>query len=174
MIEWLDQSVGELLGYLDRKGLRENTIILYVADNGWMQNKVGEPARGAQGAPRGKNSPYDNGLRTPIIVSWPGHTKAGRYDDLASSIDLAPTVLTACGADVPKEMSGVSLLDTACGKGRLGREVVFGELFVHTAKDVHDPAKNLTHRWVRKGDWKLIVPIEGAPDLYNVASDPEE
>ena len=115
------------------------------------------------------------GCKTPVIVHWEGKTKAGKYDDLVSTVDLAPTVLTACGANVPDTMSGVSLLDVAAGKGPLKREAVVGEIYVHTAIKIEDPRANLTYRWIRAGDWKLIVPVkEGNPELYNLRDDPLE
>jgi uncharacterized sulfatase len=176
MIEWFDETCGELLGYLDKKGLRDNTLVVFVIDNGWIQ-ETGE-VRTTRGwfAPKSKLSPYDGGLRTPILLRWPGRTKPGRYDDLVSTIDLAPTILTACGVQPPQEMPGLSLLDTAAGKGRLPRSAVFGEIYLHTAKDIHKPALNLTHRWVREGDWKLIRFEEkgGAVELYHLARDPFE
>jgi uncharacterized sulfatase len=73
-------------------------------------------------------------------------------------------------------MPGLSLLDTAAGKGNLTRDAVFGEIFVHTAVDIETPALNLTHRWVRSGAWKLIS-FEEDPvhaELYDVKADPFE
>lgn len=176
MCEWLDETVGELLKYLDEKGLSENTLVVFLADNGWVQNPVGTPARGAQGAPRGKNTPYDGGLRTPIILRWPGHIKPGRHEELVTSLDIAPTVLAAAGMKADPRMTGASLLDVAAGTGTLSREAIFGEVFLHTSVDVDDAGKNLTHRWVRKGDWKLIVPTDpkAAVELFDVAKDPAE
>jgi uncharacterized sulfatase len=173
MCEWFDETCGQLLDYLDRNRLRDRTLVVFVIDNGWVQT---EQPGGARGGPRGKLSPYDGGLRTPIILHWPGHTRAGRYPDLVSTIDLAPTMLTACGVPVPRQMPGLSLLDVAAGKGRLDRTAVFGELYVHTAVDINQPAINLTHRWVRDGDWKLIHAEDGKtpPELYNLAEDPHE
>ena len=71
-------------------------------------------------------------------------------------------------------MSGVNLLDVAAGKGRLKRDAVFGEIYVHTAVKLDDPRANLTHRWIRVGDWKLIVPVkDGTAELFNLVDDPE-
>src|SRR5262249_32647869 len=95
-------------------------------------------------------------------------------DDLVSTIDIVPTILSACGVKVPETMPGLNLLDTAAGKGALKRKAVFGELFVHTAIDLKKPAVNLTNRWVREGDWKLILPVKGSAELYDVKSDPFE
>lgn len=175
MCEWTDETIGEVLAGLEKRGLRRNLLILFVVDNGWVQS-TGPPAKGDQFATRSKNTPYDAGVRTPIIVHWQGRTKAVKYLDLASTVDLAPTVLTAVEAQVPKTMSGVSLLDAASGKGALERGAVFGEIYVHTAVKLEDPRANLTHRWVREGDWKLILPIKGEakPELFNLKDDPHE
>ena len=89
---------------------------------------------------------------------------------------MVPTVLAASGVKAPERLPGLSLLDAAAGKGKLGREAVFGELFVHTAVDLDKPGLNLTHRWVRAGGWKLIVPHDpkAKPELYEVTADPFE
>jgi uncharacterized sulfatase len=73
-------------------------------------------------------------------------------------------------------MPGLSLLETAAGNGPLARDAVFGEIYLHTAVDLARPALNLTHRWVRAGDWKLISVEDGAtrPELYDVKADPFE
>src|SRR5579872_2808563 len=176
MCEWFDETCGQLLDYLDRQELRENTLVVFVIDNGWIQ-ETGE-VRTTRGnfAPKSKLSPYDGGLRTPVILRWPGHTRPGRYDDLVSTIDLAPTILSAAGLTPPKEMPGLDLLPTAGGRGRLARDAVYGEIFVHTAVDLDQPALNLTHRWIRSGDWKLIAFTDprGPSELYNVKTDPLE
>jgi uncharacterized sulfatase len=174
MIEWFDETVGELMGYLDKHDLRKNTLVVFVVDNGWIQETGEKKTTRGWFAPKSKLSPYDGGLRTPVLIRWPGHTKAGKYADLVSTVDIAPTILSAAGVAVPKEMRGLSLLGAAAGKGPLKREAVFGEIFEHTALDLDRPAVNLTHRWVRQGDWKLIVPEKGKPELYDLKSDPFE
>ncbi len=169
MCEWFDETCGQLLDHLDAKGLRENTIVAFVIDNGWIQETG--PVRTTRGnfAPKSKLSPYDGGLRSPILIRWPGRAKPGLHPDLASTIDLAPTLLRACGVEPPAPMGGLDLLGPP-----LARDAVFGDLYVHTSKDVDRPALNLTHRWVREKDWKLIVPQEGRPELYQVERDPHE
>jgi uncharacterized sulfatase len=169
MCEWFDETCGQLLDHLDAKGLRENTIVLFVVDNGWIQETGGMRTTRGNFAPKSKLSPYDGGLRTPVMIRWPGRAKPARIPDLASTIDIAPTLLRACGVGPPPSMSGLDLL-----RPPLARDAVFGDLYLHTAKDVERPALNLTHRWVREGDWKLIVPQEGRPELYRVSTDPHE
>ena len=178
MCEWFDETCGDLLGFLDARGLRDNTLVVFVIDNGWIQETG--PKRTTRGwfAPKSKLSPYDGGLRTPVMLRWPGVTKAGRYDDLVSTTDIVPTILAAAGIDRPKEMPGLNLLDAAAGKGPLKRDAVFGEIFTHTAVDLERPSLNLTNRWVRRGDLKLIT-FEAAgerkpPELYDLRRDPFE
>ncbi len=173
MCEWTDETIGELLKYLDDKKLADNTLVIFVVDNGWVQSQ-GPTRKGDQFMTRSKNTPYDGGVRTPVILHWPSHSKAGKYGDLVSTVDLAPTALAACGIAAPKAMAGISLLDAAAGKAKLPREAVFGEIYLHTALRLDNPAVNLTHRWVRSGDWKLIAPLKGDPELYNLADDPLE
>ena len=97
-------------------------------------------------------------------------------NELASSVDLAPTVLRAAGAKPTGDMTGVDLLNA---QARAGRAAVFGEVFEHNAIDIHKPAANLQHRWVVEGNWKLILPHEpnvkgGKPELYDLSKDPHE
>jgi uncharacterized sulfatase len=175
MCEWFDETCGQLLDYLDEHSLRENTLVIFVVDNGWIQ-ETGE-VRTTRGwfAPKSKLSPYDGGVRTPVMIRWPGQTKPGRYQDLVSTIDLVPTILAACGVEPPRPLPGLSLLGAAAGKGPLERQSVFGEIFVHSAIDLEKPALNLTHRWVRSAEWKAIeFHQEQRVELYNLAEDPFE
>ena len=175
MCEWTDETIGELLSGLEKRGLRKNLLVVFVVDNGWVQ-ATGPARKGDQFETRSKNTAYDAGVRTPVILHWEGHTRPGKYEDLVSTVDVAPTILTACGSKVPGTMSGVSLLDTAAGRGPLKRDAVFGEIYIHTAVKLEDPRANLTHRWVRVGDWKLIEPVKpgGSVELFNLADDPHE
>lgn len=181
MCEWFDETCGELLGWLDDHGLSDNTLVVFVVDNGWIQNVAAQPPAAGQPAskpfaPKSKLSPYDGGVRTPIILRWPGRTRAGRYDDLVSTIDLAPTMLRASGVEPPEAMPGLDLLGVAAGRGSLARSAVRGEIYLHTCVDIDQTRLNLTHRWIRSGDWKLIVPLAAGAkaELYDLKHDPFE
>ncbi len=170
-IEWFDKTCGELLDYLDKNGLAENTIVAFVVDNGYIQDP-----KGVDYAPKSKQSQYDGGLRTPIMIRWPGHVKPQQSSALASSLDLAPTLLNAVGIKSVSDFPGINLLDKSAVKKR---DIVFGECFKHTAVDLDVPSKSLRYRWCVEGDWKLIVPNKiNEPDqtieLYNLAKDPFE
>ncbi|MGC9328173.1 MAG: sulfatase family protein [Candidatus Hinthialibacter sp.] len=149
MCEWFDQTCGQLLDYLDQRNLSENTVIIYLADNGWPQ-----PYKG---------SPYELGVRTPIMIRWPGKYKPRRDDEnLANNIDIAPTILAACGIQPPPEMPGVNLLDSS---SVAARDIIFLENFAHDMADLNDVAKSLRARSCIQGDWKLIVWQEKQPEL---------
>ncbi|MFO0845773.1 MAG: sulfatase-like hydrolase/transferase [Gemmataceae bacterium] len=121
MIEWFDETVGEPLAYLDKHDLRKNTSSpssSITADPGDRRDKK-TTARLVR--PQEQMSPYDGGIRTPVTPRWPGHTKAGSTPTFVSTVDIAPTILSAAGVTPPKEMHGLSLLDAAAGKGPLKR-----------------------------------------------------
>ena len=186
MVEWLDETVGELLDFLDKKNL-SNTVVLYVADNGWITTED----RADQATARAKMSPYEMGVRTPIMVRWPGKVEPGRDDrTLVSSIDLVPTMLQAAGIEPSANLPGISLLD---GEALQRRKQVFGATFAHTAVNVLDTVANLKYRTVvREDGWKLVLPyalnrdvmhmargqiadwMRFEPELYNVLEDPHE
>ncbi len=144
---------------------------------------AGDHPRGSAARPRGqfetrsKLTPYDAGLHAGHAARWPGRVKPGKYDDLVSTIDLAPTILDACGATpaARADLPGLSLLAPRPARGRSG-DAVFGEIFQHTAAAVDRPSLSLTHRWVRAGEWKLITfdRTARAPELYRVTQDPRE
>lgn len=166
MCEWFDETCGQLLDHLREKDLEDDTLIVFVTDNGWIQRPN---ARGY--AKRSKRSPYEGGVRTPILVSWPGRIEPGERNDLASSVDLAPTILRACGVDVPAAMSGRDLRDPKTDRGE-----VYGETFAHDVADLERPTKSLQTRWMIRDGWKLIVP-HGAgkqPELFHLTDDPHE
>ena len=170
-VEWFDETVGDLLGFLEREKLSQNTIVAYVADNGWIQNPD-DPGF----APKSKQSPYDGGLRTPIMVRWPERVKPRKSDASAMSIDIVPTLLAGVGIRAPKKIPGINLLND---KAVARRRAIFGECFTHNAVDLERPAANLRWRWVIEGDWKLILPARGnEPDaqaeLYHLSQDPQE
>ncbi len=171
MVEWFDETCGQLLAHLSQQGLTPNTLVVFLADNGWIT----DPATGHY-APKSKQSPYDGGLRTPIILHWPGHIRPDESPQLASSVDLMPTLLRACGLEPPAALPGIDLLDAAAVKQR---RAIFGACYVHTALDLDNPARNLRWRWGIEGNWKLVVPSptnepDAPVELYQLAADPFE
>jgi len=157
-VERFDRTVGELLDHLDREGLTESTLVVYVCDNGWIQNPEGR-----RFGPRSKLSPYDGGLRTPIMLRQPGTIRPADNPALATSLDILPTILAACRCEAPDGLPGVNLLDAAAVDAR---KQIFGECFTHTLRDLDDPAASLLWRWTVRDDrdhgrgpiWKLVLP----------------
>ncbi len=170
MIEWFDESIGQLMDSLQERGQLENTIIVYIADNGWIQSPDN-----ARYAPKSKQSQYDGGLRTPIMVHWPKKIAPKMSNELAQSIDLMPTLRSALGLPSDPSLPGINLLDTAAVESR---KTLFGECFAHNSNDLDVPSKSLRWRWVIDGNRKLILPhsaIEkGMEELYELDSDPTE
>src|SRR5262245_56368501 len=90
----MDYIVGDVLKLLDDQKLSDNTVVVFYGDHGW-------------GLSRGKRWPYDSGLRVPLLVRWPGAVKPGSVrEDLVCFLDLAPTVLSLAGAEVPAHLQG--------------------------------------------------------------------
>ena len=171
MVEWFDATVGELMQSVESRGLSQNTIFVYVTDNGWIQ----DPEK-PRYAPKSKQSPYEGGVRTPMMIRWPGKIQPSDSPDFAHSIDIVPTLLKALEIPLPTGLPGIDLLNE---QARKDRKVVFGECFTHNANDLDDPKANLRWRWAVQGQWKLIVPNQaierdGKNELYDLVADPLE
>jgi arylsulfatase A len=188
-ISWFDDTVGELIDFVERRGLADNTVFLFVVDNGWEP----DPDRFVAARNewdhtlRSKRSPFDDGLRAPILIRWNGHTHPATIEGLVSSIDVVPTLLAAAGIDVdPFSLPGLNLLPIASGDAVVPADrAVFGEIYPGDATVLGNPARDVAYRWVRQRNLKLIVPEshDGAapwnryltePALFDVVSDPKE
>ena len=128
-----DAWVGEVLARLEEDGLAEDTIVVLWSDHG-------------EGLPRSKRWPYDGGIHVPLVVRWPGEIDPGGVDErLVSTMDLGPTMLDACGLDVPGYMGGRPFL----GPGADEREYVFA------ARDRYDESYDMV-RAVRDHRFKYV------------------
>ncbi|HQZ27356.1 MAG TPA: sulfatase [Verrucomicrobiales bacterium] len=184
MVEWYDEVCGQLLDKLEEKNLLANTIVIYLGDNGWIQNPNG-PGYDA----RSKQSANEGGTRQPILISWPGTIQAGvRKEELCSSIDLLPTVLAAAGVEAPGNLPGLNILPELESGKATPRKEVFGESFSHDVAEIDNPEATLLYRWIIEGKWKLLLTYDGKlgryasshprtekrPQLYDLLSDPHE
>lgn len=181
MCDWFDETCGQLLDRLDEKGITDNTLVVYVTDNGWIQS----PDSGGY-APRSKRSPYEGGIRTPIMFRWPGKLKAADRPELCSSIDIVPTILAAAGAEIPEQLPGLNLLPHLQQGTPIQRNTIFGESFAHDIADIENPQASLLYRWVIRDHSKLLLtydgrpgkmkypPSGGEPQLFNLKADPHE
>jgi uncharacterized sulfatase len=171
MVEWFDETCGELLAELDRRGLSDDTVVAFVTDNGWIQSEDSP-----RYAPRSKQSPHDGGLRTPIMLRWPSKVPAGRVGHPVSSMDLYPTLLRCAGIEPPPGHHGIDLRDPAAVSRR---KAVAGACFLHDIPDLAHPGHGLRWRWMVRDGWKVIVPDAvnepgEQPQLYRVDRDPME
>lgn len=183
MCEWFDETCGELIDHLDQRGVRDNTLIVYVCDNGWIQSPDSP-----RYAPRSKQTPYEGGIRTPIMFSWPNQIKPADRPELCSSIDLMPTILAASGIESPAGLPGLNLLPKLKSGESIERDTIFGESFAHDIADINQPEASLLFRWCIQGKWKLILTYDGEvnryqsthprtekrPQLFDLSSDPRE
>ncbi len=178
--EWLDETVGQLMGHLDESGIDENTLVIYVTDNGWIQTE----AKGY--APRSKRSPNEGGTRNPIMFRWLGQIQPADRPELCTSLDIIPTILAATGAEGPHDFPGLNLLPELKSKTPIARDTLYGESFAHDIADIENPQASLLYRWVIKGYDKLLLTYDGAPgkmkyppqggeaQLYDLSKDPGE
>jgi len=183
MCEWADEACGQLIDYLDKKGLTQNTLIVYIGDNGWIQ----DPAANGY-APRSKQSANEGGTRQPIMLCWPGVIQPQKRQELVSSIDLVPTILSAAGVATPSNLPGLDLLPLVRDGKPLPRDTIYGEGFAHDIADLEKPEATLLYRWAIEGKWKLLLTYDGVlgryasshprterrPQLYDIVADPHE
>ena len=149
MVEWLDETCGELLAHLEEKGLTENTVVMFISDNGWPG--------------KDKVYPSELGMRTPIMIKWPNHVEPKMdVSNVASNIDLAPTILSVAGLDADPMMLGVNLLDA---DAVVQRKYVFGDNYHHDMAAAATPEASLRGRTIISNEWKLLVWQDTQPDL---------
>ncbi len=160
----VDDSVGQLLDYLDKSGLADNTIVVYVSDQGFY---LGEHSW------FDKRFMYEQSLRTPLVIRWPGVVKPGSVDDhMVSNVDFAETFLDAAGIAAPEDMQGRSFLPILQGESPADwRKSFYYHYYEGVKYDHHVPR----HEGVTTGDAKLIYfyPI-GEWQLFDLKRDPQE
>ncbi|MCV9386691.1 sulfatase-like hydrolase/transferase [Reichenbachiella ulvae] len=169
MCEWFDITIGQLNDKIEEKGLMDNTLFVYVCDNGWVQNEDKPTYEKFS-----KRSPFDYGMRTPIFYKWNGKiTPKMDTITLSSSIDMVPTVLSLLEMDQPDNLPGISVLDQ---KAMAEREAIFGEIYAHDFTTIDS---SLFYQIVYTNPYKLIVPnkvrkADEVVQLYNIYEDSEE
>lgn len=168
-VEHLDHYIGEVLKTLDESGLRENTVVVFTADNGGSlphaQNN--DPWRD------GKQSHYEGGLRVPFMVRWPGQIEAGSKSDYAGQVfDLFPSFLELAGATAtdPTALDAVSLVPVWKGEAITApRELYF------VRREGGRAYGGRSYEALIRGDWKLLQNDPYGPlELYNLKNDPGE
>ncbi|WP_282162236.1 sulfatase [Ulvibacterium marinum] len=176
MVEGMDKSLGDIMDYLELKGLEEKTIVLFMSDNGGLSAHArgGEPHTHNKPLASGKGAMYEGGIREPMLVKWPGKTEPGSITDYQVIIeDFYPTIL---------EMAEIDSLQTV--------QKIDGESFVEVLsgeweyKGVRPLYWHYPNEWgpngpgigaasaVRKGDWKFVYfHADRRMELYNLKED---
>jgi uncharacterized sulfatase len=169
MCEWFDETCGELFDLIDDKGLTENTLFVYVCDNGWVQN----PNNGSSGK-TSKRAPYDLGIRTPIMYKWAGKIKPKMdTETIVSSIDMVTTVLDVLDIEKPDNLPGISVLDH---EQLNSRKTIYGEIYAHDFDTIEN---SMFYNIAIAKPYKIIVPDpvrkpKEKVQLFNIDEDPFE
>jgi len=169
----MDDQIARVLDALDKKGLRQNTIVFFQSDNGGTRNKMFAGERATSSIPcdngpyrEGKGSLYEGGTRVIALVNWPGHVRsAAVVDGMLHVVDMYPTIAGLAGASTSKSkpLDGLDVWSTLSeGKPSPRTEIVYNI----------EPFR----AGVREGDWKLIwkTPLPSSSELYNIPNDPSE
>ena len=171
-----DESVGKLVQHIEDKGLAENTVFLFISDNGYRPSEDGTKV--TANSSRSKWSPYEDGIRTPILIRWDGKIQPSNHLNLVQAIDLVPTILDAAGLthEITPRMKGISLIPSASGSKSLPDRPAFGAIYPNDAQSLGEPGKHVVMRWIRLGDHKLIIPTSARESarLFDLSADPLE
>lgn len=181
VIEELDWSMGEVLKTLKEEGLEENTLVVFVSDNGpWIEEKIGNHAGSAFPLRGAKAQTWEGGVRVPCIMQWKGKLEEGvTNNELLTTMDFLPSFAEIAGAEMPEKL-------TIDGKS-------FGEVILKNKESKHDRYYYYayTHlQAVRDKKWKLVLPRQKNPgymkwrgrkidkvdeiQLFNIIDDKEE
>ncbi len=181
---WMDYLIGEILARLEAEGLKDNTMVVFVSDNGPMY-------------PGGIGTCYDFGIGTPLVIRWPAGVRGGMVvDGLVSTIDILPTCMEAVGLSIPSTAQGRSLIPPARGEVSEIHEAIYAEMTYHV--------RYTPMRVIRTREYKYIENLSSDPvgldmfknfewarrvaempgqrccvprppeELYNIAQDPNE
>ncbi|MFO1051073.1 MAG: arylsulfatase [Planctomycetota bacterium] len=176
MIENVDDNIGRLIERLEKLGCLDDTLILFLCDNGPEGRRWLAGYRGA------KSQVYEGGIRSPLWAYWPGHLRPGVASDrIAAHVDLMPTILDACGVTVPQglRLDGRSLWPLLTEKDAdwSDRELVIQANRGDAPLRYHNFALR-TQRWKLVNatgfDRELDAPPPFAPELYDMEADPYE
>jgi arylsulfatase A-like enzyme len=158
----LDRSIGRTLDYLDKNGLADNTIVIYMSDQGFYMGEHGW---------FDKRFMYEESFRTPMVMRYPGVVKPGTTSEhFVMNLDIAPTMLHAAGVAIPKDMQGESFLPLLTNKKAKGRDAMYYHYYENGEHSVSP------HFGIKTGRYKLIrfyKRVEGW-ELYDLQKDPSE
>lgn len=180
----MDRIIGEVMDHLDAEGLAENTLVIFVSDNGPMY-------------PGGIGACHDLGIGTPLLMRWPGGLPQGKVvDGLASTIDLMPTCLDAAGVQTPLSVQGRSLLPVSRDETSEVHEAIYAEMTYHVRFTPMRAIRTMDYKYIEnlspdpigldmcsRFEWaQRVAELPGQrccvprppEELYSIASDPNE
>ena len=172
-----DRQIGRLLDGLKELGIDQNTLLMFVSDNGPLPTFEGKRGNGLRAS---KLSLYEGGIRLPCIARWPGKVPAGRVDEETtfSALDFFPTFAAIAGAELPnRKFDGQDMSAALRGTSQTRKEPLFWEYgrnneFFAFPKPPGTRSPNVA---VRDEKWKLLVNADGSnAELYDVIADPFE
>lgn len=168
LIEHMDHGIGKVMAALKETGFYDNTLVIFVSDNGGQLNV------GARNGPlrEGKGTVYEGGIRVPAIASWPGRIAPSTTSDaLLTTMDIYPTLLEAARARITQIIDGTSFLGSLLG----GPDPDPNRLLFFSRREGGLRFGGKTIEAVRQGPWKLLQNSPYAPlELYNLERDPLE
>ena len=171
-----DETVGHLLESLRTHDALENTLVVFAADNGFRPSTKKHDRQNQ----RSKLSPYEDGIRTPILLWLPGNTKPADHPQLVGITDLVPTILAAVGLadEITPEMKGINLMPSARGEQKLPDRPAVGAIYPNDAVQLDSPSTHVRGRWIRWANFKLVIPGDGTlplvRGLFDLQSDHSE
>jgi arylsulfatase A-like enzyme len=173
-----DKQVGRFLNGLTELSLETNTMVVFASDNGPLPTLDRARTGGLRGA---KDSLYEGGIREPLIVKWPGHTRAGFVDTrtVLTAIDLFPTFCKASGTPPPRNvmLEGEDVSRALIGKPLVRKAPIFWEYGRNETFGFprEYPGQRSPNVAMREGKWKLLINADGSSlELYDIDSDPNE
>ncbi|WP_276496665.1 sulfatase [Pontibacter litorisediminis] len=181
MVEGMDKSLGDVLNYLENNGVDDNTVLIFMSDNGGLSlSYAGRGEAHTQNFPlkAGKGSVYEGGIRVPMLVKWPGVVKPASVTHTPVIIeDFFPTILEMAQVEkyeLVQKVDGQSFVPLLKSpkQRQAGRALVWHVPNKWTEQD--GPGINYRSA-IREGDWKLIYHLrDGKMELYNLANDISE
>lgn len=161
-VTMIDEQVGEIVSQLEKRGVLDNTVIIFTSDHGDCLNDHGHSQ---------KWNMFEQSVHVPALIWWPGQVPAGNEIwDLVALFDFGPTILEYAGVEVPEWMEARSLSDVLTGNRQEPRERVFAE---HSNDAILTSTDFMT--MIREGDWKLVHFVDcDEGQLFNLACDPDE
>lgn len=165
MCDNIDTQVGRMLSALKETGQYENTIVVFHSDHGEMLGDHGVYLKGPYF--------YECCIKVPLIISWPGHIKAARYNQIVELMDIPETLLELCGMERYEGMQGLSLVPLMDGKVDKLHKNAYAD-YMNAMPWHREPIASAS--MVRTEEWKLVVSHagNGEGELYNLKNDPQE